>query len=155
MKNGSEEPSEYEGDASTSLLESYNQGSTCGNKRCNHGTFSPRPKPHREVKSYDSQSNLRNRQEYIVEGTASDNGSPQGGTDGAAVVGAVRGRTSAKKISTTQWLAKRHGVKDTRLMYVVLDLVITSMLFMMPASDVAALITIVSLSGIFPTMSLS
>jgi len=140
MEGALEEPEEYEADAHTSLLESYNQGSACGNKRCNHGTFSPRPEMHRKAMSYDSQFDFGSRQESIVESTASDNGNPQRGIFRAAVVEGILGRSSAKKMSTTQLLAKRHGVKDTRLMYVVLYLVAISMHPKIPASNVAALI---------------
>lgn len=115
-----EEPSEYhEADAHTRLLESYNQGPACGNKRCDHGTFSPRSDTRRRAMNYDSQFDFGSTQESIVEGIASDNRNPQRGMFGAAVVEGIFGTNSVKKMRTTKWLAKRHGVKDTRLMYVV------------------------------------
>ena len=152
MEGALEEHSEYEPDAHTSLLHSYNQGSACGKKRCNHGTFSPRPEMHRKAMSYDSQFDFGSRQESIAKDTAVDNSNPGRGIFGAAVAEGTFGMNSTKKMSTTQWLAKRHGVKDTRLMYVVFYLGVTALLPIIPALDVTALINCVWLSGISRTI---
>ena len=141
MEGALEEPSDYEADAHTHLLEFYDQGPACGNKNCNHGTFSPRPEVHRHAMSYDSQFDFRNRREgSVIDDATDDSGTPARGMFGTAVVKGMFGRKSAKKMSTTQWLAKRHGVKDTRLMYVVLHLAAMILLFTIQTSNVAALI---------------
>ncbi|MCJ1245746.1 hypothetical protein MMC30_002950 [Trapelia coarctata] len=118
MEGALEEPSNYEADAHTALLESYNQSPACGNKHCNHGTFSPRPEMHRKAMSYDSQFDFGSRQAgNLAASPTGDESNSARGIFGAAVAEGMFGRNSAKKMSTTQWLAKRHGVKDTRLMY--------------------------------------
>lgn len=136
-----EEPSDCEADAHTALLKSYNQGPACGNKHCNHGTFSPRPGLHKKAMSYDSQFDFGSRQERsVIDDTTGGSGTPARGIFGAAVTEGIFGRRSAKKMSTTEWLAKRHGVKDTRLMYVVFYLAAMSLLPTIQAASVAVLI---------------
>jgi hypothetical protein len=115
-----QEPDVQEVDAHTRLLESYERSPGCGGKVCNHGTFSPRAEtPTRGMFGRDGEGGRR--------GSDGD-GELDGGTGswtgdirrrfGAGVAERLRNGAWAKKLSTTQVLARRHGVKNTRMMYV-------------------------------------
>ena len=112
-----EEPSE-EAHAHTLLMESYDQEPGCGSKICNHGTFSPRPTTQRSIKSSDGQFDFRRRHQGGTEEGTGDNNSMQGPKQ-LTIAGRLFGaRSAVSRMSTTQFLAKKHGIKSTRLMYV-------------------------------------
>ena len=113
-----EEPSE-EADAHTLLLESYDQGPGCGSNKCNHGTLSPRPTTHRSTMSFDSQFDFRKRSQGGTEEGSGNNDNSTHGPKQSTIAGRLfRARPAATRMSTTQFLAKEHGIKSTRLMYV-------------------------------------
>ena len=106
----------------------------CGQYNCNHGAFSPRP---RYRKTYDSISSsftgrhaeddthsMQSYDEYggmtPAEPADGDGGSYQTAflqrSLGDAVTDGLLGKPSKK--SKTHWLARRHGVKSERWMYV-------------------------------------
>lgn len=105
----------------TRLLDqkTWDRSSGCGAEDCNHGTFSPRPRQHHR---YGSTTTIESRNGF---------GGRYGGIDGVgghdnthevlgdAVTDGLLGGGPGKKMSTTKWLAKTHGIKNQRLMYVV------------------------------------
>lgn len=117
-------PDEEEPDAHTSLLESYNHATPgCGAKNCNHGTFSPRP---RSPEASSGNTGLWNGR---GEGS-SESGGSNDKTNGGGLIerwlkggGGGNGRGGGppghgRQLSTTQMLAKQHGVKNQKGMYV-------------------------------------
>ena len=114
-----DEPSAHNADARTRLLDSYNRPPGCGNAKCDHGTFSPRPLTHRSTISYDSQYNFGGRYEGSMGNGIAGSSSNTRGILGDAVAEGLFGAGS-KRMSTTKWLAQRHGVKNSRRMYVIL-----------------------------------
>jgi len=119
-EGGITEPSSQDVDAHTRLLQSYNDHPNCGLKSCNHGTFSPRPTMRRSYFSYDGQSGIagsygRGAGDSVDGGSSGANGA-SGDTAGDWTLGGGKG----KRMSTTQVLARRHGVKNPRRMYVSL-----------------------------------
>ena len=112
-----EEPSNEESDENTRLLESYNRGPGCGTEPCNHGTFSPRPI---SPKSLNPQYKFGERHDKSSGHDRERNGYGTGRDYiGLLSVDGLLGRVNnPKKMSTTQLLAKRAGVKSTRMMYV-------------------------------------
>jgi len=119
-EGGITEPSSQDVDAHTRLLQSYNDHPNCGLKSCNHGTFSPRPTMRRSYFSYDGQSGIagsygRGAGDSVDGGSSGANGG-SGDTAGDWTLGGGKG----KRMSTTQVLARRHGVKNPRRMYVSL-----------------------------------
>ena len=88
---------------------------------CNHGTLSPRPGTRNTQLSFDS---TVSRQHFggrypggLGDGVAGSSSNTHG-VLGDAFADGVLGPGDGKKMSTTQYLAKRHGVKNTRLMLV-------------------------------------
>jgi len=119
VEGGITEPSSQDVDARTRLLQSYNDHPGCGLKSCNHGTFSPRPTVRRSYFSHDSQSGRRGS--YARGGSVDGTTSVPDGASGDAAGDWTLGGGKGKRLSTTQWLAKRHGVKNPRRMYVRLS----------------------------------
>ncbi|MCJ1288021.1 hypothetical protein MMC26_007374 [Xylographa opegraphella] len=119
-----EEPPSEEANENTRLLESYNRGPGCGNDPCTHGTFSPRPASLRRPASVDPQYKFGERHDRSTAQTHERGGtsiSRSYSYNGLLSVDGLLGRgNTTKKMSTTQILAKRAGVKNTRMMYVAL-----------------------------------
>lgn len=95
--------------------ENWDQMTGCGSDNCGHGTYSPRPQsPHGGFGNYGS---FGDRFGDLGSGTVSPNG--YGGrmpnAEGDATQGLLGG---GSRMSTTKWLAQRHGVKDSRTMCV-------------------------------------
>ena len=106
------EPSAEEIRETTGLLESYHHSRVCGLRDCNHGTFSPRARSIRTRSSIDTTS-------YggAYADTIGENGGPRDlshGIFGDSVVDSLGGN---KSMSTTKWLAQKHGIKRQKLMY--------------------------------------
>ena len=119
IEGGFDEPSQHGIGAHTKLLESYDHGPGCGSKSCNHGTFSPRPMTHNSVRSWDSRLSFGGRYgEDIGDGDGGGSSNTRGIFGDAIVNGLFGAGNKGKKMSTTQWLAKTHGVKNPRRMYV-------------------------------------
>lgn len=111
------EPTEHEADARTRLLESYHRGAVCGSKKCDHGTFSPQPRPQRSTASSISSLNGFGG---TFPGGVNNGGSSSNtqGLFGTAAADGVLGVGRGSTMSTTKWLAMKHGVKNRRSMYV-------------------------------------
>ena len=104
------------------LLESYNNSQeVCGSKDCNHGTFSPRPGTMNSSSTARSRHGFGGRYPGGIDGDGvGDNADAAHGVLGDAFTdGVYGGGRGPKKMSTTKWLAQRHGVKGTKMMYVV------------------------------------
>lgn len=120
--------------ARTRLLENerkyhFSECAGCGEENCSHGTFSPRPRYQRGYGSFATNNTFGS--DGSREGYGGPNPYGSGhetsangrhyrgdyveGALGDAVTDGLLGRQS--KQSTTHWLAKRHGVKNERLMY--------------------------------------
>ncbi|KAF2261307.1 high affinity sulfate transporter 1 [Lojkania enalia] len=98
----------------------WDRASGCGSDNCNHGTLSPRPWTNR---SYGSIESTISREGFG--GRYPGGLGPQPG-DSADVTHALLGDTIAdgvlgggngQKMSTTKFLARRHGIKNQRTMY--------------------------------------
>ncbi|KAF2870696.1 sulfate transporter family-domain-containing protein [Massariosphaeria phaeospora] len=105
--------------ARTRLLSHQNRDATAGHGStdCNQGTHSPRPWLHRRYGSFNSQIEFDAR---FTGGLRSPVGEPADETHallGDAVADGVLGGAGGQKMSTTTFLAKEHGIKNHRLMY--------------------------------------
>lgn len=94
----------------------------CGDEGCSHGSFSPRPRLVRGYGSFATYDTAASAEStggyggpYNAPAGASGIDSVQG-TVGDAMTDGLLGQPSKK--STTHHLAKQHGVKNTRWMYV-------------------------------------
>jgi hypothetical protein len=106
-----DEPSNEAANARTSLLGNYHHSRFCGRSNCNHGTFSPR------APSIDSErSTINSFGGPYADGIAED-GSAQDPVRGILGEAITESLTNSKSLSTTRWLAKRHGIKSHRWMY--------------------------------------
>ncbi len=106
-----DEPSSETYNAQTSLLGNYHHSRICGRTNCNHGTFSPRAASFDSGRSTDTSFGGRYADEIADDGSIQD---PIRGLFGPAVIDSL---TNSKSLSTTQWLARRHGIKSERWMY--------------------------------------
>ncbi|KAF1992261.1 high affinity sulfate transporter 1 [Aulographum hederae CBS 113979] len=109
----------FHADLRTRLLnhQNWDAASCCGSETCNHGSFSPRPDTHR---SYGSFASTRDGFGGRYPGGMSDYGGTADPTHsllGDSVADGVLGGGKGKKMSTTQFLAKKYGVKNERTMY--------------------------------------
>ena len=107
------EPSAEESTEHSALLDSYHHSRVCGLRNCNHGTFSPR------AGSLHSPSGSIDKTSYggpyppAVADDARSTYSAQG-ILGDALADSMGG---GKRMSTTKWLAQKHGIKGQRWMY--------------------------------------
>jgi hypothetical protein len=112
------EPAQREADARTRLLEDYHKGSVCGSKHCNHGTFSPHVRPQDSPSS--NVSIMRGFGGRNAEDMSDDDGETRDRTRGfvgdAFADGLFGGSRSGTPMSTTKWLATKHGVTNQRAM---------------------------------------
>lgn len=110
--------------ARTRLLdhENWDAASGCGSENCKHGSYSPRARsPQRGYVNYGSIGGI-DGPEYPHESFGGR--MPNVEEDGVHSIfgdtfadGLLGGRGS--RMSTTRWLAERHGVKQSRTMYVL------------------------------------
>lgn len=97
----------------------------CGEQNCTHGAMSPRPRLVRGYGSFATQSEFSQDgyggryPEGLGDGVG-NSGDNVHGVFGDAVTDGLMGPGQGNKMSTTQWLAKRHGVKNSRIMCVYL-----------------------------------
>ncbi|EXJ82568.1 hypothetical protein A1O3_06381 [Capronia epimyces CBS 606.96] len=111
-----EEPSSRHVDARTSLLGNYHHNRVCGLKDCDHGTFSPRAPSVRSERSSIDTPRIAFGGPYP--GAIGEDGGP---TDPArAILGdsVTDSFFRNKRISTTKWLAQKHGIKSPTFMYI-------------------------------------
>ncbi|KAF1850453.1 uncharacterized protein K460DRAFT_327341 [Cucurbitaria berberidis CBS 394.84] len=100
--------------------QNWDAASGCGDSNCNHGTTSPRPAMGRNYGSFAG--SLNSEQSYgaypgiteTVEGDAPD---ATHALLGDAFADGLINSGNGQKMSTTRWLAERHGIKNKRLMY--------------------------------------
>jgi Sulfate permease family len=107
------EPSAEEFNESSALLESYHHSRVCGLRNCNHGTFSPRAESIRSPRSsIDTMSFGGPYPDHMGE----DGGPryPARGIFSDSIADTVGG---SKSMSTTKWLAQKHGIKGQKFMY--------------------------------------
>ena len=112
------EPTSREADIRTRLLEDYHRGRICASGSCDHGTFSPRAPSRRSWNSsLDSRDGFGGR----YPGGTNDRGDPSDtlhGVFGDTIADGVLGGGNGSKMSTTKWLAQKHGIKNSRMMYI-------------------------------------
>lgn len=92
----------------------WDAASGCGSENCNHGTLSPRPWTQRSYGTIDSSMPSfpgAGREAQPVDETHA--------LLGDAFADGVLGGGHGQKLSTTQYLAKRHGIAHPRTMYVL------------------------------------
>jgi hypothetical protein len=112
------QPSQPEADAQTHLLEDYYKGSVCGSGHCNHGTFSPhihaQGTTSSNVSTMDGFGGRHGDDINDEDGEVRDTARGFiGDTFADGLFGGTRNGTS---MSTTKWLATKHGVKNQRAM---------------------------------------
>lgn len=104
-------------DARTSLLASYHHSRVCGHQNCNHGTFSPSASSQRS--SIDSSNEMGG---MYSGGIDENSGGPKSRLHrvmGDAVADAFFSRTrEGSSMSTTKFLANKHGIKNHHYMYI-------------------------------------
>ncbi len=112
IKGGVTEPAKPT--AHTHLLQlRLNHHASCGPGPCNHGTFSPHPLPR---SSDEPRDYFGGRYEGGIGAGVGGNSSTTNSVVGDAVADGLLGGGQGSKMSTTQSLAKRHGVKNKRMM---------------------------------------
>lgn len=122
------EPPQWQGNelsARTRLLgdDHWDAASGCGSENCAHGTFSPRPLSPRQGSymsygSFDSSAISHKGFGGTYEGgnTDGEDVDPSHSLLGDAIADGVMGGGHGPKMSTTEWLAKKHGVRSRRMM---------------------------------------
>lgn len=108
--------------ARTRLLgdEHWDAASGCGSENCAHGTYSPRPISSRQG-SYMSYGSFDSSQKgfggtYRGGNMDGEDGDPTHSLLGDAIADGVMGGGHGSKMSTTDWLARKHGVRSRRMM---------------------------------------
>ncbi|KAI9816200.1 MAG: hypothetical protein M1827_001801 [Pycnora praestabilis] len=101
----------------------WDKASGCGSGTCNHGTFSPRPGTHGSDGSIsgpqESASGFGGRYDGGVGDGVGGNSDNTHGMLGDTFADGVLGGGDGPKMSTTRMLAQKHGVKNSRLMYLI------------------------------------
>lgn len=110
-----EEPSSDQLDERNALLESYHHNRVCGLRNCNHGTFSPCAPSGRSPRSSIDSSSLPFGGRYP--GDISEDGGPIDTARGILGDSVTDSLSGSKSLSTTRWLAQKHGIKSRRWMY--------------------------------------
>jgi hypothetical protein len=122
------EPPQWAGNelnARTRLLDHdhWDAASGCGSENCAHGTFSPRPLSPRQgsYRSYGSFDSSAISQRglggtYVGGNIDGEDVDPTHSLLGDAIADGVLGGGHGPKMSTTDWLAKKHGVRSRRMM---------------------------------------
>lgn len=109
------EPHPQEVNARTSLLGNYHHHHrVCGRKNCNHGTFSPNAPSFMSARSsIDSSIHFGGR----YPGAIGEDGGSRDQAHGILGDSLADSLPGSKSLSTTSWLAKRHGISSPRFMY--------------------------------------
>jgi hypothetical protein len=122
------EPLQWAGNeltARTRLLgdDQWDAASGCGSDNCGHGTFSPRPLSPRQGSfmsygSFDSSAISQRGMGGAYPGGNIDGEDvdPTHSLLGDTIADGVIGGGHGNKMSTTKWLAKKHGVRSRRMM---------------------------------------
>jgi hypothetical protein len=106
--------------------DNWDAASGCGSENCGHGTFSPRPLSPRQgsVRTYGSFSSQISQAGFggaYADGEGAAYGESADLTHGLlgdSVADGLLGGGNGNKMSTTDYLAQRHGIKSRRWMYV-------------------------------------
>lgn len=112
------EPTQGESNARTRLLEDYHRGAACGSRNCNHGTFSPRLRSYQNSIDSSHEPDGRYGGEIGGDGGGAADPSTQLLRDPFADT-VLGGSRRDKNMSTTQWLAFKHGIRNQRLLSVL------------------------------------
>lgn len=108
--------------AHTRLLnhQNWDDASGCGDENCNHGTMSPRPFTARSYGSFNSTMGFGGHYpgsiDARVEGPADATHALLGDTVADIITGGD-GDNDSVKMNTTGYLARKHGIKSKRMMY--------------------------------------
>lgn len=103
--------------------QNWDTASGCGDPNCNDGTTPPRPGVHRNYGSFAG--SIRSEHSFggtypgITETADGDAPDVAHALLGDAFADGVMNSGNGQKMSTTRWLAERHGVKNQRMMYVI------------------------------------
>lgn len=97
--------------------ENWDAASGCGSINCRHGTFSPRPDSPRSYGSIDSANGFAAPYSGGGGRSYNDNGDVRQELLDDAVREELFRAENGRHLSTTEWLAKRHGIKTSPLMY--------------------------------------
>ncbi|KAF2028350.1 high affinity sulfate transporter 1 [Setomelanomma holmii] len=101
--------------------QNWDASSGCGDANCTHGSTSPRPGVHRNYGSFagsiHSDNSFGGTYPGITETAEGEAPDAAHALLGDAFADSVAGSGNGKKMSTTKWLAERHGVKNQRMMY--------------------------------------
>lgn len=108
------EPTQKESNARTRLLEDYHKAAACGSRDCNHGTFSPRMRSY--PNSISSEHDFGGRFGASIGEDGGDSDRRRGLLGDTFVGGLFGGPRRGSKMSTTQWLAAKHGVSNQKLL---------------------------------------
>lgn len=98
--------------------QNWDAASGCGDADCNHGATSPRPWSHRSYGSMMDTGGFGGRYPDSVNGRTGEPADATHALLGDAVTDGLLGGGKGPKRSTTMHLAKTHGVKHTKMMYV-------------------------------------
>jgi high affinity sulfate transporter 1 len=105
------EPAAETAHENTGLLEGYHNSRVCGLKNCNHGTFSPRAgSMHSRQSSFDNTNGYASSLNESID-------SPGPVDFIRAIFTGLNDDEGSKSMSTTQQLAKHHGVRRRKWMY--------------------------------------
>ncbi|KAJ4364414.1 hypothetical protein N0V83_009008 [Neocucurbitaria cava] len=101
--------------------QNWDAASGCGDSDCNHGSLSPRPELGRNYGSFAGSIHSERSFGGVFPGiTETAEGDAPDATHallGDAVADGLMNSGNGQKMSTTRWLAERHGIKDKRMMY--------------------------------------
>ncbi|KIX04149.1 uncharacterized protein Z518_07703 [Rhinocladiella mackenziei CBS 650.93] len=109
-----EEPTSQQLNERTKLLGNYHHNRVCGLRNCNHGTFSPRAPSLRSNRSSIDSTSIPFG---LYAGDIGEGGSPRDPARGILGDFVTDSLVGSKSLSTTRWLAKKHGIKSPRFMY--------------------------------------
>ncbi|KAH7371075.1 high affinity sulfate transporter 1 [Pyrenochaeta sp. MPI-SDFR-AT-0127] len=101
--------------------QNWDAASGCGDSNCNHGAMSPRPQVGRNYGSFagsiHSEHSFGGAFPGITETADGDAPDATHALLGDAFADGILNSSSSHKMSTTRWLAERHGIKNKRMMY--------------------------------------
>lgn len=117
VQDGLVESNQKDASPRTRLLEDYHRGAACGSRNCNHGTFSPRVRSSQN--SISSDHDFGGRFGASIGENGGDSDSTRGLLGDTFVGGLFGGSRKDKQMSTTQWLASKHGFTNQRLLLVL------------------------------------
>lgn len=94
----------------------WDAASGCGSENCEHGTLSPRPYSPKDYGSINSDAGFGGRYPGSLDAHTGEPSDVTHALLGDAVADGVLGGGGGQKMSTTRYLAERHGVRHRRMM---------------------------------------